>query len=418
MLAASLAVSQSVTTWGDAKTLVLTSPIVVMLAWGGVAALIARPRAPIARAAGRATAPPRPAIARAGAALLALALAGGVLASDALQYHSSDLAPTARYDELASLSSRFAGRGPVLFTDFDEYSMYVLRDLDVGGPDFVYPPSALARLAGGYGDPVDLERAPPGALAAYPLIVTRRDPAAGRPPSAYALAWQGAYYQVWKRRPGAAAALAHVVLAGASPAVQCARIASLAPAAASDGARLIAAQSPELIPVSLARAAHPARWGHTLEGALHEGGPSRREDRQAGERQGLVMGTPGRLSASFALPASGVWDVWVQGQIMPAVRLSVDGHRIASIAGQLDGNSLVPDTVPPIRVTLAAGRHSISVTRPGFSLAPGDGGSAVLDAIFLTPASTDPQGPLRTAEPARWRTLCGRRYQWIEIVRA
>jgi hypothetical protein len=347
--------------------------------------------------------------------LLALALAGGVAASDALQYHGSNLAPTARYEELASIDSRFAGRGPALFTDYDEYSLYLLRDLDVGGPGFMYPPPAIAQTEG---RPANLDLISPAALRSYPLIVTRRDPAAGRPPSAYALAWQGAYYQVWKRRPGAAAALAHVVLAGASPAVQCARIASLAPAAASDGARLIAAQSPELIPVSLARAAHPARWGHTLEGALHEGGPSRREDRQAGERQGLVMGTPGRLSASFALPASGVWDVWVQGQIMPAVRLSVDGHRIASIAGQLDGNSLVPDTVPPIRVTLAAGRHSISVTRPGFSLAPGDGGSAVLDAIFLTPASTDPQGPLRTAEPARWRTLCGRRYQWIEIVRA
>jgi hypothetical protein len=420
MLAASLAVSQSVTTWGDAKTLVLTSPIAVLLAWGGVAALLARPRPAFARAAGGVTgspARPRAAIARAAAALLALALAGGVLASDALQYHSSDLAPTARYEELASLGSRFAGRGPVLFADFDEYSMYVLRDLDVGGPDFVFPPPVLARLAGGYGDPVDLDRAPPGALVAYPLIVTRRDPAASRPPSAYALAWQGAYYQVWKRRPDAAAALAHVVLAGASPAAQCARIASLAPLAARDGAQLTAAQSPELIRISLARAAHPARWGHALTGTLHERGPSLREDRQAGEREGLVMGTAGRLSAEFALPTSGAWDVWVQGQIMPTVQLSVDGHRTTSIAGQLDGNSLVPDTVPPIRLTLAAGRHRISVTRPGFSLAPGDGGSAVLDAIFLTPASTDPQGPLRTAAPGRWRTLCGRLYQWVEIVR-
>ena len=81
-LLASLVISESVTTWADAKTLVLSSPLVVLLAWAGVAALLASPRRLAARPA---------------AALLALALAGGVLASDALQYHSSDLAPTARY---------------------------------------------------------------------------------------------------------------------------------------------------------------------------------------------------------------------------------------------------------------------------------------------------------------------------------
>ena len=87
------------------------------------------------------------------------------MASDALQYHAANLAPTARYQELASLNSRFAGRGPALFTDFDEWALYELRDLDVGGPDFVYPPPALAAAAGGYGDPVDLDRIAPAARA-------------------------------------------------------------------------------------------------------------------------------------------------------------------------------------------------------------------------------------------------------------
>ena len=158
-----------------------------------------------------------------------------MLASDALQYHSSDLAPTARYEELASIDSRFAGRGPTLFTDFDEYSMYELRDLDVGGPDFVYPPAALAAAAGRVRrSECELDRVSPSALLAYPLIVTRRDPLASRPPAAYRLLWQGSYYQVWGRRAGAPAALAHVALAG-SPAAQCARIGRLAPRAGADG---------------------------------------------------------------------------------------------------------------------------------------------------------------------------------------
>ncbi len=380
-LLAWLIVTESVTTWASAKTLMLTSPVVVLLAWGGVAALRElRPRA----------------LAGAAAGLLAAALLAGVLVSDAMQYRSSDLAPTARYQELASLGSRFAGRGPALFTDFDEYALYELRDLDVGGPDFVYPPPALAAAAGGYGNPVDLNRVPPRALLAYPLIITRRDPAAPRPPSAYSLAWQGRYYQVWSRRPDAPAASAHLALGG-PPAAQCARIGALA-AGAPAGTVLSAAQSPPIVGVSLARSSHPAGWGH--------------------QRAGLVMSRAGTLTARFALPAAGTWSVWVQGQIMPTVELALDGHRLAAIGGQLSGNSLVPDTVPPLSVQLGAGPHTLTVTRHGPGLAPGETGSAVLDAVFLTPASTPAQGTLRAVPAASWHELCGGRYQWVELLPA
>jgi hypothetical protein len=376
-----LAVSHFVTTWASAKTLVLTSSAVVLMAWGGVAALKALPVRSLASC---------------GAALLALALVGGVLVSDAMQYHVSNLAPTARYEELAKLNSRFAGQGPTLFTDFDEYSMYELRNLDVAGPDFVYPPlTGVADAAKGYGDPVDLDAIAPNALRGYPLIITRRDPAASRPPAAYRLVWQGDYYQVWRRTPGAPTALAHVALSG-KPAAQCAaiqRIASSAPA----GAQLTAAVAPTIVRIRLARSTHPAHWGH--------------------ERKGLVMGSAGTLTASFQLPFAGRWEVWVQGQIMPTVRLDLDGRQLAAIGGQLSGNSLVPDTVPAIPVTLTAGTHEVSIVRPASNLAPGDGGAAVLDAIFLTPTRAARQETLTSVAASRWRSLCGRVYQWVEVSR-
>jgi hypothetical protein len=390
-LVASLVVTEAVSTWAEAKALVLTSPLAMLLAWGGVAALLALPRRSLARAV---------------AALAAVVLAGGVLASDALLYHASNLAPTARYRELASLNARFARGGPTLFTDFDEYSLYELRDLDVGGPDFVYPPPAAGGGAGGYGSLVDLDRVSPLALLDYPLIVTRRDPLASRPPSAYRLLWQGSYYQVWGRRPGARAATVHVGLSG-PPARQCASIGAVARRAGA-GDVLVAAQAPGVVSLSLARAAHPARWGH--------------------QRAGLVMSSAGRLTGSVRVPAAGVWDVWLQGQLMPAVQVRVDGRRVASIAGQLSGNSLVPDTVPAVRVRLTAGEHRISVTRaPASMFAPGDGGAAVLDAVFLTPVAGGRATPtpaagdratLRAVAPSRWRTLCGRSYQWVELVRS
>jgi hypothetical protein len=323
------------------------------------------------------------------ALLLALALAGGVAASDALQYHGSNLAPTARYEELASIDSRFAGRGPALFTDYDEYSLYLLRDLDVGGPGFMYPPPAIAQTEG---RPANLDLISPAALRSYPLIVTRRDPAAPRPPAAYRLLYQGAYYEVWGRLPGAPAALAHV----GGQAIACSRVAGLAQLAKTHGAQLISARPPQIVPIDVARALHPA-WAES--------------------RDGLLMSQPGRLTATFAVPHTGTWDLWLQGEIMPAVGVSIDGRLLASISGQLTGVATDPDTIAPLRVRLTAGLHRVTITRGSSSLlAPGSGGSAILDSIFLTPAGAGSQATLHVTPAARWRSLCGQRLEWIEVV--
>jgi hypothetical protein len=405
------------TTWANGKALMLTSPVVILLAWSGVAALraFASSPAPTARSRPISSPAPRPA-ARWAAALLALALVGGVAASDAMQYHGSNLAPSARYEELAKLNSRFAGRGPALFTDYDEYSLYVLRDLDVGGPGFMYPPGAVAQTEG---QTTNLDLIPPAALRAYPLIVTRRDPAAARPPAAYRLLWQGTYYQVWGRRPGAPAAIAHLGAAstraassthGASstraqestlglpdtPPIQCSRVAGLARLAKLHGARLVAASPPEIVELDVARALHPA-WAQT--------------------RLGLLMSRPGRLEARLTLPHAGVWELWLQGEIMPAIGVSVDRRKLASISGQLTGVATDPDTMAPLRVQLAAGRHRVTITRGSTNqLAPGSGGSPILDSIFLTPAGSGSQATLHITPTAQWHSLCGRRLEWIEVV--
>jgi hypothetical protein len=307
-------------TWANAKTLMLTSPAVMLMAWGGIAVL-------------------RGSRIRIAAPLVAFLLVGGVLCSDALLYHSSNLAPTARYEELSWINKRFAGRGPTLFTDFDEYSLYELHDMDVGGPDFVYPPPALVAAAGGYGDPVDLDKIAP-ALASYPLIVTRRDPTAPRPPAVYRLLWQGVYYQVWGRVPGRAQR-------GRS----------------SGGKRVI-----RFVKVPLAHTVRPLDW--TLS------------------RKGIVMGGAGTLRAMFILPHSGVWELWLKGDVMRALTVRVDGLKLGTLGAQLDGNSLVVNALTPLRARLDAGRHVLTISRPGADLAPGDGGAAMLAAIFLVPGGS------------------------------
>jgi hypothetical protein len=128
------------------------------------------------------------------------------------------------------------------------------------------------------------------------------------------------------------------------------------------------------------------------------------------------MNRAGRLTATFQLPESGRWNVWIQGQIMPEVQVRVDGRLLASVGGQLSGNSLVPDTLPPLPDVLSAGPHRISVTRGSSTPAPGDRGSAVLAAIFLTPSAYDPRSALRSVAAGSWRALCGRRYSWVELI--
>jgi hypothetical protein len=363
-------------TWSDAKTLMLSSPIFILLAWGGVAAL-------------------RGAVHRLAPLLLALVLAGGVLASDFVQYHDSDLAPTARYDELASINSRFAGRGPALFTDFDDYALYELRNLDIGGADFSYPPVGLVGIDSGHGGKVDITRGRAAALRAYPLIITRRDPTAIRPPSAYRLLWQGTYYQVWGRRPGAPAAIARLRLTGTRT-VACSRVKAIARVAAAHRATLVAASPAEIVKIDLAAAHRSANWKHV--------------------QIWYTMQAQGQLQATFLTHTPGVWNIWLQGEIMPTVDVLVDGHRIGSIGGQLGGDPVVPDTTAPLPVRLSAGRHELSITRGSTSLAPGAGGSAILTSVFLSPAGPGEQEQLHVTPAAQWHSLCGHRYVWIEAV--
>jgi hypothetical protein len=378
MIGLGLALQLLASTWVGAKALLLTSPVLVLLAWSGFAGLRST--------RGRWT--PRAAPA------LALALALGVAASDAMQYHSSNLAPTARYDELATIDARFAGRGPVLYGGFDEYALYQLRDLDLGGADFIYPPVGIA-LMEGHGYPVDLDRVPARAWPAYPLALTRRDPTASEPPSAYRLVWQGTYYQVWARRPGAPAAIAHLGLSAARP-VACSRVRRLARFARANRAHIVASIAPEIVGVEVARGRHPA-WRYT--------------------HPGLAMKGAGELQSTFSVPRTGAWEMWLKGQLMPTAHISVDGRPIGSIGAQLDGNPHNPAALTPLRLTLSAGRHRLRIARADSILAPGEGGWAILHEVFLTPARAPALDTLRTVPPARWRRLCGGRYDWIEVTR-
>jgi hypothetical protein len=146
----------------------------------------------------------------------------------------------------------------------------------------------------------------------------------------------------------------------------------------------------------VASARHSARWSYG--------------------RVGLLMNGPGELSAAFTVPHGGAWELWLEGELMPAVRVDVDARRLASIAGQVGGTSLTQQVMTPLALRLAGGPHTLSITRPGAGLSPGGGGWSDLRAIFLTPAGAGAHATLREASLADWRALCGKPLQWVEAV--
>jgi hypothetical protein len=393
MLVVWATVTVSGTTWTNAKTLMLTSPVVVLIAWAGVAAV--RARAPMVLAA-----------------LLAAVLIGEVGVSDALQYRASNLAPTARYEELARLDKRFAGRGPALFTQYDEYAMYELRDLDIAAPNFIYSPPRLAAVVAHHGDPVRLDTIAPATLARYRLIVTRADPRAPRPPSAYTLAWQGTYYQVWQRTRSAPAAIAvrrpaAATTAAARRKASCAAVREVAAA----GRRWAALHNSGAAPaaVSLAAARPPV--------VAFAGAPQLTRGTHWRRRSfGLEMTGPGTARMTVAVPRPGTWMLWMQGQLMPTVGVVVDGRQVGTIAGQIEGGSLSGQVIAPLPVQLSAGVHTISIVRGPAGLGPGEDGWADVRAVFLTAAGRGGRAAILRAPLSHWRSLCAARLQWAEAL--
>jgi hypothetical protein len=188
---------------------------------------------------------------------------------------------------------------------------------------------------------------------------------------------------------------ADVALAGSS-AQRCAAIASLAHSLRGGGS-LTAALAPQLVTIALGRARYPRYWG-----------------RAAGH---VVMKRAGTLRARFSVPARGRWELWLRGELMPSIAVAVDGRPVGRVAGQLSGNSLITAPAPPLRVSLGAGEHTVSIHRSTPTFAPGDRGAAVLRSVFLTPASAPAAGRLLSVPSSAWPTLCKRPLRWVESYR-
>lgn len=372
--------------YADAKTLAVGSPAVTLLALLGAAALFNHPRR-ASRIAG---------------AGLAAVVIGGIVWTNALAYRLTTLAPRDRFEELADVGDRLAGRGPTLLDEYDEHAKHLLRRADgASSPETShrYPDLQTAREETSYKQVHDLDRMDWRYVRRFPRIVLRRSPSASRPPSGYELEWSGRYYEAWRRVALDGQVIAHV--AGGSqvspePRLTCRRIQAIARRAQARGHELRYASRAQLALFAPARAPVRPSWS-----------------RDSFDRAALRSIGEGTVRGRIALERGGRYRVWLGGSFARSFEARIDGRAAGDVGYQLawPGHYFELGSAG-----LSAGEHAIELTSPGGDLRGGDGyQGGLLSNLVLAPAR--PDRSVHRLDPSRARSLCGRELDWLEVVR-
>lgn len=364
-LAATLVVAPVSSPYIDAKLFAVLSPAVVLMWCLGIARL---PRV---------------------AAIASTVVLGGALfVSNALAYRMALPAPMERLDELAAIDERFAGRGPLLVNEFEEYVKHFARD-SRGSAPYEKWTAGRAQLRDRNlpvaGRAYDIDQLELDFVQRWPLIALRRSPAGSRPPANYRRAFSGRYYEVWER--DGPVPLVHVPLGGGlSPVapLPCRTVARLRGRGAVIGLR--SEQAPVRFDIARTRPLPP---GFYVDPAF----PQRVEARKAG------------TLAAVARTGAGTHRFWVEGTATRRSELFVDGRRVGPVRGVNGPGQWIEVGV----ARLAAGPHRVEIRRPKRSLRPGDARPDFIGPVLAVPETN---GSLIRAE-----RRCGERFDWVEAVR-
>jgi hypothetical protein len=370
----------------QAKLLAIASPIVVLGAAQGVAAIRARRLLPVALLAGT-------------------SLAVGVLLSDGLAYHHDPVAPTSRFIAMRDVGHFLGSRGPVLVSEFDEFAKYFAYGTPLWvGTEYPAPENLVLRSPGGlYAQSFDLDAETLSFVESFPYILVRHSPAESRPPANFRLVHSNEFYEVWKRTssPQVLVHLPEQELYGAYAPVSCQQLQAMVREAPA-GASLVLAQSPESIGYDVLHATvRSAGWI---------------EDAEPYTPDAVTPLTPGSAGEIVHVAHPGTYQVWVQGSFPRAIRVTLDGRTVGSV----DGWNTPDEWMQAGTVKVSAGAHPLDIFRGGGGLAPGDGGTGNdggKGEIGHVELVAEQPERLSAVPLSAWRRLCGVQADWVELVR-
>lgn len=374
-----LVVFPRVSPYAQGKLLAMSSPLVVLAGVAGLLSLRGRRAAP-----------------------LGLVLAAGVglaiLASDLLAYNHDRVAPTARMEAIRQTGDHFAGRGLVLWNEFEEYAKYFARAAKISVPFEALTPQQVQLRSPTYfyGHFFDLDQELLSFVEGYPIIVTRRSPSASRPPANYRKVYENAYYIGWERmeKPKVIEHLPLQQLYSPMLPVDC-RLLGPIVAKAPRRSKLVAAKAPQLS--SFEPISDPKRSG---------GWPP--NPNQAGS---VYTDTGGHAEGVLLAKREGSYGVWVQGDFPRPVKVQVDGHTV----GWASGSNTPNQWLQAATLKLRSGRYTVRVEKaPGRRhFGPGEWAVGTIGAVALQAQTPE---RMLTLPLSRWRTLCGKEADWVEVV--
>ncbi len=396
--------------WIQFKADCISSPTVLLLAFAGVGGLVRslprRGRSSGASGSGRGPIAITAALGRLAAVLAGLVVAGAVLAGNALLYHDTTLAPYARLYDLQKIGERFAGQGPTLTPDFEEYAEYYLRDGQqdsvVNGPTLGLRAGVNREIEAGGIYAYDLDEFSLSWLEGFRTIVMRRNPLASRPPSNYRLVYVSPYYLVWQRAQPARTVYVHIHLADNPPSAipAACREARAAARKAGSSAQVAYTLSPSYIQVDGSNM--------VVSGAFGAAGGT------------IFASGPGRAVREQPVPAAGSYNLFFSGSFGRPVDVYIDGRHVGTAAYQV---SYPSEWILIGHVHLSNAVHKIEFRRGGFSLHAGNGDGIDPFNRTIGPLALFPVNLVTPAvhyEPvAALPRLCrtSQRLRWMEIVR-
>ena len=372
-LVALVYVTRAGSPWADAKALAIAAPAVLLVAGFGPFALESRGLLLVA-------------------APVALLIALGVLASNAAIYQDVSLAPADRLTELGELGERAGGREPLLYTEFEEFGKYFLRDADpVGASEGFAVPGLSPQLTDGgrpeFGQEADVSKLSLADVQRFDAIVLRRSPANRWPPAGYTRVATTRFYELWTRDRRGPESVAQEPLDGDGGPADCRRLRQLASLIPPAGGSLSGAPAPATVVFATVDQELPKRW------TKWKGRPGIVRSVGSGSVNGVVQ-----------LARAGTYELWLRGSFGPEISVSVDGRHAGSVDRQL---SQPAGWVKLGALRLGEGDHRIAIARAGSGVAPGSGNTPLpLGQLVLRRAPVARRQVVVSAP--RWHQLCRR----------
>jgi LPXTG-motif cell wall-anchored protein len=394
LIVASLYLLQRGGPYADAKVLMLAAPALALTGMLGAVALFRGRLRPVSL-------------------VLCAALAGGAVYSSALIYHDVSNAPHDRYEELLDLNDQLDGQGPAIFTEYDEFGKYFLRDVpSYNQPEWPheyrkepYHPNPLVdeRRRPSLKTPLDADDLQLPYVQSVRWLIIRRSPYRSRPPANFVRRQVGRYYELW-RRTTRYRVLAHRPLGpdfltpSAPVSAKAARAAGAAAARA--GGQIAYAPRARLVITRPSIAPFSRNWS------------------VFGNYPGAVVTRgAGRLEEAFVgIPQPGRYRVWAEGSFNREIAFDVNGVKIGSTYDGLN-NPGANELLGTVRLQRAV--YRVHALQPGGDLTPGTGGYRS-SLRHLGPIAWQPEAderlPVRTLPASQWRRLIGKRADWVEVV--